>query len=236
MIAPSSVVIPLVAGSFSVTVPATNDPDIVPNPFVYTVEESFAGGPGTSGRLLGAAKGDLGETASEIVEETGGKFAQNVAMRQVNPEQQLAQGLGATAGMAAIGGGTLGGVAGALRTPQDQATQPPPPPPEAPQIDPDKYGAVIKGLTAAIPDSGLTDSSKLGEIFKASGIENEAEVSAYLNQAITSGEIVANSNPVFNVTDANGKVLFNTVEKAVADKAVERLNAEDAGTATVEEA
>lgn len=206
-------------------------------PGAKTLEESFAGVPGTSGRLLGAAKGALGETASEIVEETGGKFAQNVAMRQVNPEQQLAQGLGATAGMAAIGGGTLGGVAGALRTPQaDQAAQPPPPPPEAPQIDPDKYGAVIKGLTAAIPDSGLTDSSKLGEIFKASGIENEAEVSAYLNQAITSGEIVANSNPVFNVTDANGKVLFNTVEKAVADKAAERLNAEDAGTATVEEA
>ena len=206
-------------------------------PGAKTLEESFAGVPGTSGRLLGAAKGALGETASEIVEETGGKFAQNVAMRQVNPEQQLAQGLGATAGMAAIGGGMLGGVAGALRTPQaDQAAQPPPPPPEAPQIDPDKYGAVIKGLTAAIPDSGLTDSSKLGEIFKASGIENEAEVSAYLNQAITSGEIVANSNPVFNVTDANGKVLFNTVEKAVADKAAERLNAEDAGTATVAEA
>lgn len=44
MIAPSSVVVPLVNGSFSVTVPATNDPDIVPNPFVYTVEESFSGG------------------------------------------------------------------------------------------------------------------------------------------------------------------------------------------------
>jgi hypothetical protein len=206
-------------------------------PGAKTLEESFAGVPGTSGRLLGAAKGALGETASEIVEETGGKFAQNVAMRQVNPEQQLTQGLGATAGMAAIGGGTLGGVAGALRTPQaDQAAQPPPPPPEAPQIDPDKYSAVIKGLTAAIPDSGLTDSSKLGEIFKASGIENEAEVSAYLNQAIASGEIAANSNPVFNVSDANGKVLFSTVEKAVADKAAERLNAEDAGTATVAEA
>jgi hypothetical protein len=206
-------------------------------PGAKTLEESFAGVPGTSGRLLGAAKGALGETASEIVEETGGKFAQNVAMRQVNPEQQLTQGLGVTAGMAAIGGGTLGGVAGALRTPQaDQAAQPPPPPPEAPQIDPDKYSAVIKGLTAAIPDSGLTDSSKLGEIFKASGIENEAEVSAYLNQAIASGEIAANSNPVFNVSDANGKVLFSTVEKAVADKAAERLNAEDAGTATVAEA
>jgi len=44
MIAPSSVVVPLVDGAFSVVIPATNDPDIVPNPFVYTIEESFAGG------------------------------------------------------------------------------------------------------------------------------------------------------------------------------------------------
>ena len=44
MVAPSSVVVPLVSGSFSVTIPATNDPDVVPNPFIYTVEESFSGG------------------------------------------------------------------------------------------------------------------------------------------------------------------------------------------------
>ena len=44
MIAPSSVVVPLSSGAFSVTLPATNDPDIVPNPFTYTVEESFPGG------------------------------------------------------------------------------------------------------------------------------------------------------------------------------------------------
>lgn len=44
MVAPSSVVVPLSAGAFSVTLPATNDPDIVPNPFTYTVEESFPGG------------------------------------------------------------------------------------------------------------------------------------------------------------------------------------------------
>jgi len=44
MVAPSVVVVPLVSGSFSVTLPATNDPDVVPNPFTYSVEESFAGG------------------------------------------------------------------------------------------------------------------------------------------------------------------------------------------------
>jgi hypothetical protein len=44
MIAPSNIVVPLSAGAFTVSLPATNDPDVVPNPFVYTVEESFAGG------------------------------------------------------------------------------------------------------------------------------------------------------------------------------------------------
>ena len=44
MVAPSSVVVSLVSGAFSVVIPATNDPDVIPNPFVYTVEESFAGG------------------------------------------------------------------------------------------------------------------------------------------------------------------------------------------------
>jgi len=44
MVAPSTVVVPLVAGSFSVTLPATNDPDIIPNPYTYTVVESFVGG------------------------------------------------------------------------------------------------------------------------------------------------------------------------------------------------
>jgi len=44
MVAPSSVVVPLSSGAFSVTLPATNDPDVVPNPFVYSVEESFPNG------------------------------------------------------------------------------------------------------------------------------------------------------------------------------------------------
>jgi len=44
MVAPSSVVVPLSAGAFSVALPATNDPDVVPNTFTYSVEESFPGG------------------------------------------------------------------------------------------------------------------------------------------------------------------------------------------------
>ena len=44
MVAPSSVVVALSSGAFSVILPATNDPDIVPTTFTYTVEESFPGG------------------------------------------------------------------------------------------------------------------------------------------------------------------------------------------------
>ena len=44
IIAPSTVVVPLVNGAFSVTLPATNDPDVIPAPFFYNVEETFSGG------------------------------------------------------------------------------------------------------------------------------------------------------------------------------------------------
>lgn len=44
MVAPSAIVVPLVNGTFSTVVPATNDPDIDPNPFIYSLEESFPGG------------------------------------------------------------------------------------------------------------------------------------------------------------------------------------------------
>jgi outer membrane biosynthesis protein TonB len=93
-------------------------------PGARTLEESFAGVKGTSGRVVGALKGAAGEGASEIAEETGGKFGANLAMREVKPEQSLLEGLGQTAGMAAVGGVGLGGVAGALRTPARPAEKP----------------------------------------------------------------------------------------------------------------
>ena len=98
-------------------------------PGARTLEEAFAGVPGTTGRLLGAGKGALGESAGEIVEEGGGKFSQNLAMREVNPEQSLTEGLGQAAGMAAIGGGGMGLVAGAARRPGQEEVKPEEPPP-----------------------------------------------------------------------------------------------------------
>ena len=88
-------------------------------PGAKTLEESFVGVPGVGGKFARIGKGIAGETGSEIVEEGGSRIGQNVAMRQVNPEQDLMEGVGATAGLAAVGGVGMGGIGGALqRAPQ----------------------------------------------------------------------------------------------------------------------
>jgi hypothetical protein len=97
-------------------------------PGARTLEESFAGVKGTTGRILGGAKGLAGESIGETVEEGGGKFSQNLAMREVNPEQSLTEGLGQAAGMAAIGGGGMGAIAGAARRPAEVKPEEPAPP------------------------------------------------------------------------------------------------------------
>lgn len=83
-------------------------------PGAQTLERALAGGKGTKGALAGFTHGVLGEGVSEMAEETGGQFSQNLAMRDVDPTQSLTQGLGATAGQAFIGGAGMGGGAGAI--------------------------------------------------------------------------------------------------------------------------
>jgi hypothetical protein len=60
----------------------------------------------------GFTKGFLGEAASEGLEEGGGKFASNVGVQEVFPETSLTKGVGAAAGMGALGGALFGGIAG----------------------------------------------------------------------------------------------------------------------------
>ena len=78
------------------------------------LERVLAGGTTGKGLLMGAATGALKELPSEVLEETGGRFTQNLALREVKPEQSLTQGLGATAGQAALGAVGLGGITGAI--------------------------------------------------------------------------------------------------------------------------
>lgn len=97
------------------------------------LERVLAGGTTGKGLLMGAATGALKELPSEVLEETGGRFTQNLALREVKPEQSLTQGLGATAGQAALGAVGLGGVTGAIggrggaapEVPADQQQQAP---------------------------------------------------------------------------------------------------------------
>ncbi len=83
-------------------------------PGAQALESALAGKVGAAGVLAGAGKGALGEAVSEAVEEGGGKFTQNLAMRDIDPTQALMQGVGATAGQAAVGGVGMGGGAGAI--------------------------------------------------------------------------------------------------------------------------
>ncbi len=93
-------------------------------PGAKTLEKTLAGVPGGGGVLAGATKGALGEGLSEVVEETGGKLAANIAKKTVSPEQSLLEGLGQTAGMAAVGGVGIGGVSGGIGGMQPKPAKP----------------------------------------------------------------------------------------------------------------
>lgn len=96
-------------------------------PGAQALEKALAGGATKSGIAKAFAAGAVGEGASEMVEEGGGKFSQNLAMRDVDPTQALTQGVGATMGQAAVGGVGMGGAAGAIsssRSKPDAVTAP----------------------------------------------------------------------------------------------------------------
>jgi hypothetical protein len=88
------------------------------------LERVLAGGATGKGIIGGAVTGAAKELPSEILEETGGQLTKNIALRQVNPEQSLTEGLGQAAGMAAIGGVGMGGVSGLAQKPADITQKP----------------------------------------------------------------------------------------------------------------
>lgn len=56
----------------------------------------------------GIIKGTLGEILGESIEEGGGKLASNIEFQKVKPEADIMEGVGAAAGMGALGGGLFG--------------------------------------------------------------------------------------------------------------------------------
>jgi len=99
-------------------------------PGARKLEEILAGVPAAGTKLGGAARTAAGEIASEVPEEVGGQISQNLAMREVKPEQDIMEGTGEAAAMAAIGAGTLGGAIGttgrrpAAEVPEAEVTEP----------------------------------------------------------------------------------------------------------------
>jgi hypothetical protein len=56
----------------------------------------------------GIIRGTLGETLSEGVEEAGGQLASNLALQEVKPDTDIFKGVGAAAGLGALGGLAFG--------------------------------------------------------------------------------------------------------------------------------
>ena len=100
-------------------------------PGARRMESAFAGTKGTAGRAIGAVKTGFGEAYSEGVEEGGGAFGKNLAMRDVDPEYSLTKGVGTAAALGAIGGAGLGGATGIM-----QRQEAPPKPQETPVATP----------------------------------------------------------------------------------------------------
>ena len=151
-------------------------------PGAGAIENLAAGVPGKfTGRLSNLAAGAAGESVGEALEEGGGKFTQNLAQREVDPNQKLFAGVGEAAGMGAIGGIGLGGAAGALRTPgqpeippagtQQQQTPPPPagtqppPPPVSPEQKAQERAEYVRGLADSLLETGVSqeEANRLAE-------------------------------------------------------------------------
>jgi hypothetical protein len=128
------------------------------------IEEAMAKVPVKGGRFGAAVKGGAGETISEMIEEGGGKVAQNLAGQQVDPNRSITEGLGETMGMAAVGGLGLGTAAGLTRGREA------PPPEAAPPEEPAPLATLPRAEEAepaapAMPtDAGLSYATATQEV------------------------------------------------------------------------
>lgn len=119
-------------------------------PGARAMERALAGEKGKLGRTAGAITGAIKETPGEMLEEGGGKFTQNLAAREFNPEQSLTEGIGQTVGSAALGSTFMGGAVGAVQqegaAKPTQTTQAPPPPAGTQQQTPEQKAQILRPL------------------------------------------------------------------------------------------
>jgi hypothetical protein len=79
---------------------------------------------GVGGRARRAGVGAAGESGGEALQEGGGAAGANLAVQQIDPSQQVMEGVGAAAGEGAGVGGPMGAAAGFASTPQQEDAAP----------------------------------------------------------------------------------------------------------------
>lgn len=112
--------------AFAAAVPLSVATQFIPGG--STIERAVAGAAAKAGtrsglaaRGVNAVKGVVGEGLQETLEEGGGQFVGNLAQQAyVDPNTDLAEGVGESAGLGFVGGAGLGGVAGAAQRPTAQ--------------------------------------------------------------------------------------------------------------------
>lgn len=109
------------------------------------------------GLLSRAGKGFLGEAAQEATEEGGGAVSQNLALRQINPQQDLLEGAGSQAAIAGLLGGLTGAGSSAAfgGRAEPEVTPPAAPPISEPFVAP-VTAPPSEGLVAALGIPGST--------------------------------------------------------------------------------
>jgi hypothetical protein len=114
---------------------------------------------GLAARGAAAAKGGAGETISEMIEEGGGKVAQNLQAQNVDPTRSLTEGVGETMGMAAVGGLGLGTAAGLTRRAEAPEAKPTEEPTAEPAVQPAAQVEPAPVTTAAPPIPGAPEAA-----------------------------------------------------------------------------
>lgn len=156
----------------------------------------------TTGR---AAKAGLGETASEMLEEGGGRVVQNYYAKEVDPTRKLTDGLGETMGMAAVGGATIGSVAGAM-----QKTAP-----EEPQA-PGRIEPTLNAPTAPTPAAPAATAQP------QANPQRDALVQSYIQQGMAPDDAALVADQDFAALTTSPEAIVQPV--ADAAKAVEAAN------------
>jgi hypothetical protein len=174
-------------------------------PGAGAIENFAAGVPGKfTGRLSNLAAGAAGEGVGEAIEEGAGKFTQNLAQRDVDPNQKLFAGVGEAAGMGAVGGIGLGGAAGALRKPGEKAEtvqgseappagtqQPAAPETKTPEQKTQERAEYVEGLANALLETGISKQEAL-QIAEEKVAEEEAADAQYKTEQESKQQEVQN--------------------------------------------